>query len=119
PPGDGEGDFKKSDGLLREPPIVRYPFIKDHQEHYPVQLMCDILEVSRSGFYDWIDRPESPQAQRRAALTVQVREAFQGSRETYGSPRITRELAAVGFQACRNTIAKIMRKERLFGRTSR
>jgi transposase InsO family protein len=96
---------------------VKYQFIRNHQEHYPVQLMCDILEVSRSGFYDWADRPESAQAQRRAALAVQVKVAFEESRQTYGSPRITRELAEGEFKACRNTIAKIMRKERLFGRT--
>ena len=83
-----------------------------------MQVMCDILEVSRSGYYDSINRPVSPQAQRRVALTVEVKAAFQASRETYGSPRITRELAeGGGFNACRNTIAKIMRKERLFGRT--
>ena len=50
-------------------------------------------------------------------MTQEVKEAFQASRETYGSPRITRELLDGGFKACRNTIAKIMRKERLFGRT--
>jgi putative transposase len=95
---------------------VRYQFISNHQEHYPVQLLCDILEVSRSGYYDWVDRPVSPQAQRRAALAVQVKIAFEESRETYGSPRITLELADGDFKASRNTIAKIMRKEGLFGR---
>jgi putative transposase len=95
---------------------VRYQFIQNHQEHYPVQLMCDILEVSRSGYYDWVGRPQSPQAQRRAALAVEVKAAFQGSRQTYGSPRITRELAEGGLKARRNTIAKIMRQEGLLGR---
>jgi putative transposase len=95
---------------------VRYQFIQDHQEHYPVQLMCDILEVSRSGYYDWVDRPQSPQEQRRAALAVQVKAAFEESRQTYGSPRITRDLAAGGFKACRNTIAKLMRQEGIVGR---
>jgi transposase InsO family protein len=79
--------------------------------------MCDILEVSRSGFYDWLDRAPSGQEKRRAELTVQVKAAFEQSRQTYGSPRITRELADQGFAASRNTIAKIMRQERLFGRT--
>jgi transposase InsO family protein len=81
--------------------------------------MCDILEVSRSGFYDWNDRGPSRQQQRRLALTVQVKTAFQESRETYGSPRITRELADSGFKACRNTIARIMKEQGLFGRTPR
>jgi transposase InsO family protein len=81
--------------------------------------MCDILEVSRSGYYDWIDRPQSLQKQRRAALTSQVRAAFQESRQTYGSPRITRDLAAGGFKASRNTIAKIMRQQGIAGRMPR
>ena len=84
-----------------------------------MQLMCEILQVSRSGFYDWQGRGPSPQKQRRAALTVQVQAAFQESRQTYGSPRITRELAERGVQACRKTIARIMRQERLFGRRPR
>jgi len=96
---------------------VRYQFLETHQEHYPVQLMCDILEVSRSGYYDWVDRPVSAQEKRRAALAVQVKVAFEASRQTYGSPRIARELSEGGFKACRNTIAKIMRKQQLFGRT--
>jgi putative transposase len=93
--------------------------MQDHQEHYPVQLMCDILEVSRSGFYDWMGRGPSPREKRRVALAAEVKAAFEASRETYGSPRITRELADGGFAACRNTIAKIMREERLLGRTPR
>lgn len=81
-----------------------------------MQLMCDILEVSRSGYYDWIGRPQSPQEQRRATLALQVKVAFEESRQTYGSPRITRDLAAAGFKACRNTIAKIMRAQGIVGR---
>jgi len=84
-----------------------------------VQLLCDILEVSRSGFYDWSRRGPSRQEIRRAALTAQVKEAFQRSRETYGSPRMTRELSENGFKACRNTIARIMQEQGLFGRTPR
>ncbi len=43
PSGDGEGDFKKSDGLLLDPPAVRYHWgsVQNHQEHYPVRLMCE------------------------------------------------------------------------------
>jgi putative transposase len=81
-----------------------------------VQVMCDILEVSRSGFYDWNGRDKSRQEKHRAALTIQIKVAFEESRRTYGSPRLTRELSGGGYRACRNTIAKIMRKEGLFGR---
>jgi len=92
---------------------VRYQFIANHQEHYPVQLMCDILEVSRSGYYDWVDRPLSRQARRRAALAVHVKVAFQGSRQTYGSPRIHQELRAQGVSCGRHRVARLMRTHQI------
>ena len=98
---------------------MRYPFIDSHRKEYPVQMMCDLLEVSRSGFYDWLGREPSAQEKRRVLLGVQVKAAFDESRQTYGSPRITRELADLGFKASRNTIAKIMRQQKLCGRTPR
>ena len=99
--------------------IERYPFIKAHRKEYPVQLMCDILEVSRSGFYDFVRRQAGPRARRHADLTAQVTVAFHAARETYGSPRITRELVEQGVHVCRNTVAKIMRDVGLAGRTPR
>jgi transposase InsO family protein len=98
---------------------MRYPFIDSHRQEYPVQMMCDILEVSRSGFYDWLGRAPSAQEQRRVLLGVEIRAAFEQSRQTYGSWRITRELADKGFVASRNTIAKIMHQHNLCGRTPR
>jgi transposase-like protein len=41
----------KSDGLLREGAAVKFAFIRDHQAEFPVEVLCDVLEVSRSGFY--------------------------------------------------------------------
>ena len=84
-----------------------------------MQLMCDILEVSRSGFYDWQKRLPGPRARRHADLLAQVKVAFHGARATYGSPRITRELADQGVRVCRNTVAKIMQEAGLAGRTPR
>jgi transposase InsO family protein len=98
---------------------VRYAFIEDHVQEYPVRLMCNILEVSPSGYYDWRDRAPSPRARRHAALSVQVQGAFHESRQTYGSPRITRELCASGVKACRNTVAKVMQEAGLMGRMPR
>jgi transposase InsO family protein len=81
--------------------------------------MCDILEVSRSGYYDWHNRPLSPRALRQQQLAAQAKDAFIQSRQTYGSPRIMLELAEKGFKASRNTIARIMRQEGIVARTSR
>jgi transposase InsO family protein len=98
---------------------MKYQFIRDNTALYPVTLMCDVLEVSRAGYYDWRDRPASQTALRHQQLAVQAKDAFIESRQTYGSPRITLELADRGFRASRNTIAKIMRQEGLVARTPR
>ena len=72
-------------------------------------MMCQILQVARSGYYAWRDRPASARAQRRAAIVERIRQAQQGSRHTYGSPRVTAELKGSGVDVCRNTVAKYMR----------
>jgi putative transposase len=88
---------------------VRFAFVRDHQGEFPVELLCEVLGVSRSGYYAWRDRPPSPNAARRAGLVEQIREAHRESRSTYGSPRVYRELEARGVPCCENTVAKLMR----------
>jgi putative transposase len=73
--------------------------------------LCRVLSVSRSGFHAWLDRKPSPRAQRHERLVLQIMAAHEGSRETYGTDRIQREIAATGFPASRSTVKKI-RKER-------
>jgi transposase InsO family protein len=73
-------------------------------------MMCQLLQVSRSGFYAWRDRPISHRGERIATLTDQIRQAHQSSRGTYGSPRITMELKAQKVAVCENTVAKYMKE---------
>jgi transposase InsO family protein len=74
-------------------------------------MMCHILQVTRSGYYAWRDRPKSRREERRAELVKQIRRAHQESRRTYGSPRIAVELKASGVSVCENTVAKYMRED--------
>ena len=75
--------------------------------------MCRVLEVSRSGYYDWIDRPESLRAKRHRHLTVKIRQAHIESRKIYGAPRIHGDLTDNGERVGRNTVACLMRKARV------
>ena len=79
-------------------------------------LMCQVLEVSRTGYYDWITRPVSTRSRRHAALAVDVRAAFAEARGVHGSPRLVYDLTAQGVKACRNTVAKIMQEAGLAAR---
>lgn len=82
-------------------------------------LMCDILEVSRSGYYAWTKRPASTRSQRQKELAEEIRKVHAESRQIYGSPRVYQELKAAGVSCCENTVAKIMRENRLFSKVRR
>jgi len=80
---------------------------------------CRALGVSPSWFYKWSGRPASRRQQRRAELAAAVRAAFDASGSTYGSPRITAELHAAGWQVSKNTVAAVMADQRLIARPKR
>ena len=88
---------------------MRFAFIQQHAEEFPVDLMCEVLAVSRSGYYAWRDRPVSGQARRREQLVELIQAAHVGSRQIYGSPRICAELRAQGVACSENTVAKLMK----------
>ena len=80
---------------------------------------CDVLGVSRSGYYAWRDRPDGARATRRAGLAAKVRAVHEANRRVYGSPRVHAALAASGERACENTVARVMREQEIRARTSR
>lgn len=98
---------------------MRYAFIERHRTAWPIVIQCDVLRVSRSGFYSWRKRPPSVTATRRAALTQEVREVHLLSRETYGAVRVHQALSQRGTQCDRKTVAKVMREAVIRSKTSR
>ena len=61
---------------------VKFQFIQDHREYFPVRLMCRVLEASPSGFYDWRRRPESARATEDRALVAKIQAVHSESRQT-------------------------------------
>jgi putative transposase len=98
---------------------MKYAVIQQHRGQYPVQMMCGALNVSRSGYYDWRDRPESARARRHRELTEKIRSFHQASRETYGSPRIHEDLVVSGEQVGKNTVALLMQHGGIVPKTVR
>ena len=89
---------------------MKYRFIRSQRTQYKVAMMCRVLEVSRSGYYDWMDRPESCRAKRHCYLLTKIRQAHIESRKIYGSPRIHQDLVDQGERVGKNTVAYLMRK---------
>lgn len=75
--------------------------------------MCRVLEVSRSGYYSWLNRPESPRSRRHRYLVTKIRQIHIGNRQIYGSPRIHGELVDQGERIGKNTVAHLMRKHNI------
>lgn len=98
---------------------MRYTVIERHRGQYSVRRMCRVLKVSPSGYYAWSSRPESPRARADRRLSVKIREIFQHSGRTYGSPRIAAALRAHGERCGKNRVARLMREEGLVARKPR
>jgi transposase InsO family protein len=92
---------------------VRYAFIKDHGQQWPLSLLCQVLEVSRSGYYDHLEREPSLCQQWRCELKTQIRRVFEASDGIYGSPRVWRQLREQGLCCNEKTVAKLMKQEAL------
>ncbi len=86
------------------------------ESDFPVSMMCDVLEVSRSGYYAWKTREPSERAQENAALKTKIKVIHDASRQTYGSPRVHAELVAQGEKVGLNRVARLMHEEGVCGR---
>jgi len=98
---------------------VKFAFIEAEKACFPVALMCKVLEVSRSGFYAWFDRPPAERALEDQRLTVEIAAVYKASRRTYGSPRVHRELRERGRRIGRKRIARLMRTHGIRARSKR
>ena len=83
------------------------------REEFPVVLMSRVLAVSRAGFYAWLKREPSGQAERRAALSTRLEQTYHRYKRRYGAPRLTRELNAQGVSCSENYVAKLLRARSL------
>lgn len=96
---------------------MKYAAIERYRPQYAVRMMCRVLDVSRSGYYDWRSRSESLRAHRHRVLTEQIRVFHQASRETYGAPRIHQDLQEAGERVGENTVALLMQRAGIVPKT--
>ena len=81
--------------------------------------MCRVMSVSRSGYYEWLSRPESKRSQEDKALKADIRDIHEKSRQSYGERRIKDDLADLGKTVSRQRIGRLMKEEGLACKTQR
>ncbi len=84
-----------------------------HKTRFSIENMCKIFNVSRSGYYQSINRSVSKRSIENAKILEEVKIIYDFSRKTYGSPRITAELKSKGFHVSRPRVARMMRRENI------
>jgi len=98
---------------------VKYAFIRAQSNEYPIVRLCEVLEVSASGYYDWRDRPESERTKQNRKLATKITLFHRASREIYGSPRIHRDLVDSGETVGVNRVARLMKRHGIQSRMAR
>jgi transposase InsO family protein len=101
---------------------ARCAFIQTHQGEHPIRRLCQVLGVSRAGYYAWHVRQQQglgPRAQADGALAQTIRQVHRASQARYGSPRIHAELRAAGVRCSRKRVARLMREQQLAGKRRR
>ena len=103
-----------------------YSFIAEEQatptnvkKPWTVSEMCQALEVSRSGYYDWVDRAPSNRELTDRRLEVEIEAIWECSGRTYGVPRITAWLHKQGFAVSAKRVARLMGRNGWEGETGR
>ena len=92
---------------------MKYAWIGEHRDQYAVKRMCRQLEVSRTGYYEWIKRPPSNRSIANAVLDAQVAAIHAGSNRSYGRPRIVRGLRDQGVPVSHERVRKSLKRQGL------
>ena len=89
---------------------MKYQFIEQYRQEFPIVVLCQVLGVSESGFYAWRKRPTCRRKREDAQLTQEIRQVFALHRGRYGSPRLHVELREQGKSCSRKRVARLMQQ---------
>ncbi|MEN8133660.1 MAG: IS3 family transposase [Pseudomonadota bacterium] len=101
--------LKKASQYFGEGNEVKYGFIRDHAERWPVVHQCRLLGVQRSAYYDWRDQPCKVIPPEELALRRRMKELFRASRDSLGSRMLAKNLRKEGFTIGRDKARRLMK----------
>jgi putative transposase len=98
---------------------VKYAWIQEQHAEFPVSSLCRILEVSRSGYYEWLARPPSAHTDTDQQIAAKVQQYFAQGRGTYGTRRLKHLLGQEGLVVSRRRIGRMLAQAGLRCKTRR
>lgn len=98
---------------------MKYRFIQAHQGQHRMGRLCQVLAVSRSGYYAWRHRPASARARANACLVERMTQLHRQMKERYGAIKLWRTLVAAGVPCGRHRVARLRRQHGLLARRVR
>jgi putative transposase len=100
---------------------VKYAWVKDNSDSFPVAAMCRAFQVSKSGYYRWLKAEPSLRTQRSERIRSSIKQVYEESNQIYGSYKIADQLKKDDRleAACRNTVASAMREMGLKSRVAK
>lgn len=98
---------------------MKYQFMKNFKDKYPIGKMARILNVSKSGYYEWLSRKESNRSIENKKLLEEIKHVHEKSRHVYGSPKIHDSLLKKGYKCGKNRIIRIMKENNIRSRTKK
>ena len=85
-----------------------YTFIRNNEKIFPIEKMCKVLQVGQRSYYQWKSGAISDRKQRAELVKEKISSIYFDSKQRYGSPRMTAELASLGNNISRVSVAKYM-----------
>ena len=89
---------------------MKYAFMSEHKHEFRVDLMCEVLDVSSSAYYESLNRMLSQRARDNQKTDRKILNIYTRHRGRYGAPRIHKELEALGKQLSKNKVARRMKE---------
>ncbi|WP_347049232.1 IS3 family transposase [Flavobacterium olei] len=92
---------------------MKYEFIRENAEVFPVDKMCRIFQIHKSSFFRWRKRAPTAKSVRKAYIIKEIIRIYHWSQCRYGSPRIAKELDSIGIKVSRKFIGQIKKENHL------
>jgi len=89
---------------------VKYAFVRAQDKEFAIKRMCQILQISRSGYYDWRVRQDSERSRRDRVLLQEIRRIHQQTKEAYGATKTWRALNQSGTVCAKHRVARLRRQ---------